>query len=107
MAEAAHVLPPIGAQGLNMSLADLRVLLALVQDNRADIGSTALLDRYHRTRHWEVQARIIGIDALNRASMAQDQGLRDLRAGALNAFYAMGPVRKTLMRAGLGAGLRG
>jgi 2-octaprenyl-6-methoxyphenol hydroxylase len=105
MAEAAHVLPPIGAQGLNMSLADLRVLLALVQDNQADIGTPAMLDRYHRTRHWEVQARIMGIDALNRASMASDQSLRDLRAGALNAFYSLGPVRKTLMRAGLGAGL--
>ena len=104
MAEAAHVLPPIGAQGLNMSLADLRVLLALVQDNQADIGTPAMLDRYHRTRHWEVQARIMGIDALNRASMASDQSLRDLRAGALNAFYSLGPVRKTLMRAGLGAG---
>jgi 2-octaprenyl-6-methoxyphenol hydroxylase len=106
MAEAAHVMPPIGAQGLNMSLADLRVLLALVQDNHADIGAPAMLDRYHRTRHWEVQARIMGIDALNRASMAQGQGLRDLRAAALNAFYSLGPVRTTLMRAGLGAGLR-
>ncbi len=105
MAEAAHVLPPIGAQGLNMSLADLRVLLALVLDNQADIGNAAMLDRYHRTRHWEVQARVLGIDALNRASMASDQGLRDLRATALNAFYSLGPVRKTLMRAGLGAGL--
>jgi 2-octaprenyl-6-methoxyphenol hydroxylase len=106
MAEAAHVMPPIGAQGLNMSLADLRVLLALVQDNQADIGSTELLDRYHRMRHREVQARIMGIDALNRASMASDQGLRDLRASVLNAFYSMAPVRRTLMRAGLGAGLR-
>ena len=106
MAEAAHVMPPIGAQGLNMSLADLWVLLDLVQANQADIGTSAMLDRYHRTRHWEVQARIMGIDALNRASMASGQGLRDLRAGALNAFYSLGPVRKTLMRAGLGAGLR-
>jgi 2-octaprenyl-6-methoxyphenol hydroxylase len=106
MAEAAHVMPPIGAQGLNMSLADLRVLLGLVQDNQADIGSAVLLDRYHRIRHWEVQARVMGIDALNRASMASDQGLRDLRATALNAFYSLAPVRKTLMRAGLGAGLR-
>ncbi|MEY5038554.1 MAG: hypothetical protein RL472_1660, partial [Pseudomonadota bacterium] len=26
----------------------------------------------------------------------------DLRAGALNALYSLGPVRKTLMKAGLG-----
>ena len=102
MAEAAHVVPPIGAQGLNMSLADLRVLLDLAQDNRADIGNAQMLDTYHRKRHLEVQARVTGIDALNRASMMGAQGLRDLRATALNALYSVAPIRKTLMRAGLG-----
>jgi 2-octaprenyl-6-methoxyphenol hydroxylase len=45
---------------------------------------------------------VTGIDALNRASMMGAQGLRDLRATALNALYSVAPVRKTLMRAGLG-----
>lgn len=102
MAEAAHVMPPIGAQGLNMSLADLRVLLDLATAAPDQIGSAAMLDAYHRQRHWEVQARIRGIDMLNRASMMGAQGLRDLRATALNALYSVAPVRKTLMRAGLG-----
>lgn len=102
IAEAAHVVPPIGAQGLNMSLADLRELLALCQAAPVDIGSAAMLEAYHRKRHLEVQARVTGIDALNRASMMGDQGLRDLRAAALNALYSVAPVRKTLMRAGLG-----
>lgn len=102
IAEAAHVVPPIGAQGLNMSLADLRELLALCQAAPDDIGSARMLDTYHRKRHLEVQARVTGIDALNRASMMGDQGLRDLRAAALNALYSVAPVRKTLMRAGLG-----
>ena len=31
IAEAAHVLPPIGAQGLNLSLADIQTLLELTQ----------------------------------------------------------------------------
>jgi 2-octaprenyl-6-methoxyphenol hydroxylase len=31
VAEAAHVVPPIGAQGLNMSLADIRTLLDLAE----------------------------------------------------------------------------
>lgn len=102
MAEAAHVVPPIGAQGLNMSLADLRSLLDLAQQDRDGIGSAKMLDAYHRSRHLEVQARVTGIDALNRASMMGAQGLRDLRATALNALYSVAPVRKTLMRAGLG-----
>ena len=61
-----------------------------------------MLDAYHRSRHLDVTARVTGIDALNRASMMQGQGLRDLRAGALNAAYSLAPLRKTLMKAGLG-----
>ena len=102
MAEAAHVVPPIGAQGLNMSLADLTLLLKLAQADPAGIGSAQMLDAYHRTRHPDVQLRVAGIDALNRASMMGGQGLRDLRAGALNALYSVAPLRKTLMKVGIG-----
>ncbi|MBL4928676.1 UbiH/UbiF family hydroxylase [Fuscibacter oryzae] len=102
IAEAAHVVPPIGAQGLNMSLADLKALLALATAHPENLGDTKMLDAYHRARHLEVMARVTGIDLLNRTSMLSAQPLRDLRAGALNAFYSLSPVRKTLMRAGLG-----
>jgi 2-octaprenyl-6-methoxyphenol hydroxylase len=104
MAEAAHVVPPIGAQGLNMSLADLSALLDLAEKHRADPGVPAVTDAFHRARHLEVQARVTGIDLLNRASMAESPLLRDLRAKALDALYSARPVRRTLMRAGLGAG---
>lgn len=102
IAEAAHVVPPIGAQGLNMSLADLRALIDLATATPADLGSRAMLDAYHRRRHLEVQARVTGIDALNRASMLAAPALRDFRAAGLNALYSLAPVRKTLMRVGLG-----
>jgi 2-octaprenyl-6-methoxyphenol hydroxylase len=102
IAEAAHVMPPIGAQGLNMSLADLTVLLDLARANPDDLGSATMLDAYNRKRHTEVQVRVMGVDMLNRASMAGAPVLRDLRAAALSALYATRPVRKTLMRAGLG-----
>ena len=102
MAEAAHVVPPIGAQGLNMSLADLTALLDLAQADPAGLGTTRMLDAYHRRRHLDVEVRVKGIDALNRASMIGGQALRDLRAAALNTLYSVGPVRKTLMRAGIG-----
>lgn len=102
IAEAAHVVPPIGAQGLNMSLADTRALLELAQENPTDPGNRAMLNSYNRRRWPEVRARVTGIDLLNRASMMGAQGLRDMRATALNALYSAAPVRKTLMRAGLG-----
>ncbi|PTV95426.1 2-octaprenyl-6-methoxyphenol hydroxylase [Rhodobacter aestuarii] len=102
IAEAAHVIPPIGAQGLNMSLADLRCLLDLAEKDPGHLGEEAMLSAYHRRRWPEVKAREVGIDLLNRASMLEPRPLRDLRAGALGALYALKPVRKTLMKAGLG-----
>lgn len=101
IAEAAHVLPPIGAQGLNMSLADLACLMDLTAGH-PDPGTAKILDQYHRKRHWEVVARITGIDALNRASMLGKPGLRDLRAAGLNLAYGLKPIRQALMKAGLG-----
>ncbi|WP_424975161.1 UbiH/UbiF family hydroxylase [Dinoroseobacter sp. S124A] len=102
MAEAAHVVPPIGAQGLNMSLADLRLLLDLAEANRDALGSPEMLAQYHRKRYPDVRTRIAGIDMLNRASMAAAQPLRDARAQGLKALYGLAPVRKSLMQLGLG-----
>ena len=61
-----------------------------------------MLQAYHKARHLEVQARVTGIDMLNRASMMGAPALRNLRAGALDALYALAPLRRTMMRAGLG-----
>lgn len=100
VAEAAHVMPPIGAQGLNMSLADLACLLDLAQTN--PLGSTEMLAKYQRARHSDIKLRIAGIDVLNRASKAENPLLRDLRAKGVEALYGLAPVRKTLMKMGLG-----
>ena len=103
VAEAAHVVPPIGAQGLNMSLGDLRVLLDLAVENPHLIGETPMLEAYHNARHTEVRARVAGVDLLNRTSQLEAQPLRDVRAMGLNALYSVAPVRKTMMQLGLGA----
>ncbi|WP_372571074.1 UbiH/UbiF family hydroxylase [Ruegeria jejuensis] len=102
MAEAAHVVPPIGAQGLNMSLNDLRSLLDLAEAHRDDLGSAAMLEAYHKARFRDVELRVTGIDLLNRASMVEAQPLRDARAMGLDALYALPAVRRTLMQMGLG-----
>lgn len=99
IAEAAHVVPPIGAQGLNMSLADLSALIDLSGD---EPGDAAALAAYDRARRPEAYARLLGIDALNRASQASLRPLRDLRAAALGGLYGIAPVRRLMMRAGLG-----
>jgi 2-octaprenyl-6-methoxyphenol hydroxylase len=102
IAEAAHVVPPIGAQGLNMSLADIATLLALAKANPATLGDEAMLDAYARARMPDLRLRVTGIDALNRAAIAQSPLFRNLRAAGLRALTAAEPVRKTLMKTGLG-----
>jgi 2-octaprenyl-6-methoxyphenol hydroxylase len=103
VAEAAHVVPPIGAQGLNMSLADIRTLTDLAEQDLSALGTPPMLARYARARWPDVTARVAGIDALNRASMVDAQVLRDARMRGLAALHALTPVRRTLMRTGLGA----
>ncbi len=103
IAEAAHVLPPIGAQGLNMSLADTRALWEAARSAPAELGTRAMLDAYARARRGDIALRHAGITALNRASMAGARPLRDARALGLEAIYALPAVRRMLMQMGLGA----
>jgi 2-octaprenyl-6-methoxyphenol hydroxylase len=103
IAEAAHVVPPIGAQGLNMSLTDIKTLRDLAVAAPDSLGSTDMLDRYHTARYRDLQIRVQGITLLNKTSMVDLQSLRDFRAAGLTALYALPQVRKTLMQMGLGA----
>lgn len=103
VAEAAHVMPPIGAQGLNMSLRDLDCLLTLAQAQPEQLGTPAMLDAYARKRHPDIRLRVTGIDALNRASIAGSPTMQALRSKGIEALYGVAPVRRTLMQMGLGA----
>ncbi len=100
IAEAAHVVPPIGAQGLNMSLGDIECLLRVSQS--AGLGTRAGLDAYNRKRHAEARLRVSGVSALNRASMTSGAGARDLRAEALKLLTKVTPLRRSVMRKGMG-----
>jgi len=104
VAEAAHVIPPIGAQGLNMSLRDLSCLLDLAVAQPGQLGTPAMLDSYASQRHMDIKLRVKGIDALNRASIAESPLLHALRSKGIEALFGVKPVRRTLMQMGLGAG---
>ena len=103
VAEAAHVVPPIGAQGLNMSLKDIAALRDLAMARPEGLGDAQMLDAYHRSRITDIRARVAGITALNRISQLSAQPLRDIRAKGLDALYGLKPVRNSLMQMGLGA----
>ena len=100
IAEAAHVLPPIGAQGLNMSLIDIQTLINLSDFH--ELGSEQMLTAYDRARNKDVLVRLHGIDLLNRASLAADPNLRAIRLKGLQFLHSSITSRKLAMRAGLG-----
>ena len=103
VAEAAHVMPPIGAQGLNMSLADMACLLDLATAAPDALGEPAMLRAYDKARHGDMRLRVTGIDALNRTSMASHPLVHDLRGLGVRALHDATPVRRRLMKLGLGA----
>ncbi len=103
IAEAAHVIPPIGAQGLNMSLTDIQCLLDLSLENPDGIGSPAMLAAYQKARYSDIKMRVTGVNMLNRAAMTGSDTLKALRLKGLQTLHGIAPVRKSLMRKGLGS----
>ena len=103
IAEAAHVLPPIGAQGLNTSLQDVAALLRLAEDAPDQLGSATMLDAYGKARARDIAARARVIDLFNRVCTSGDPRVQDLRLTGLRAVHGIAPLRQAVMRAGLGA----
>jgi 2-octaprenyl-6-methoxyphenol hydroxylase len=101
LAEAAHVVPPIGAQGLNTSLNDLAALLKAM-DGAEDPGAEAVLAAYARARKGDIARRVAAIDLFNRVTRSGLPALQSLRLTGLKAVYDAAPLRKAVMRAGMG-----
>ena len=99
MAEAAHVLPPIGAQGLNMSFADIACLLRTAQTH--ELGSPKMLTAYETERRHAIRLRMAGVDVLNRASISNAAPVRMLRMKTLQSLMTLAPLRQMVMQSGL------
>ncbi len=102
VAESAHVLPPIGAQGLNTSLRDISVLLDLARTDPDALGSPSQLTRYARSRETEVSLLVRAVDLFNRTCMSSNPGVQALRRQGLVAVHGIAPLRRAIMRAGMG-----
>lgn len=105
LGEAAHVVPPIGAQGLNMSFrdaADAAALIATAQDKGEDFGSDMVLSDYDRRRQRDVRPRQAVIDLMNRSLLSGYLPMEAGRAAGLAALASFGPLRRFAMSIGLG-----
>jgi len=102
--EAAHVLPPIGAQGLNMGLRDAADIADIVREamlSGEDPGSLQVLKRYDSARRADVASRTFAIDVANRSLLSDFLPMQSLRAAGLHLIGSLGPLRRIAMREGL------
>jgi 2-octaprenyl-6-methoxyphenol hydroxylase len=103
--EAGHLLPPIGAQGLNLGIRDAAALGELVADalrSGGDPGREEVLAAYDRKRRGDVRARAMAVDWMNRSLLSDFLPLHLARGVGLHLAARSGPLRRFLMRQGMG-----
>jgi 2-octaprenyl-6-methoxyphenol hydroxylase len=99
--EAAHVFPPIGAQGLNLGFRDVAALRDVVMDTDGDPGEDVILRRYQSGRDLDVRLRTAAVDSLNRTLLTGLLPADFLRGAGLLAISNIGPLRRAIMREGV------
>jgi ubiquinone biosynthesis UbiH/UbiF/VisC/COQ6 family hydroxylase len=103
--DAAHAVHPLAGLGLNLGLRDAAQLgetLAAAHLAGEDLGSTAVLARYQRARrvdNWMVSAYT---DGFHRLFANDSQVLGPVRSLGLNLVDRAAPVKRLLMRQGMG-----
>jgi 2-octaprenyl-6-methoxyphenol hydroxylase len=102
--EAAHLIPPIGAQGLNLGLRDAACIGELVVSaarSGGDAGAPDLLARYDAQRRADVKSRTIAVDLLNRTLLSDFLPVQSARGLGLYLIERIGPLRRAVLREGV------
>jgi len=102
--EAAHVFPPIGAQGLNLSLRDIGTALSLAIEAHATGRDLAIGEDYDRKRRADIVSRTAAIDLFNRSLLSGFLPVQMLRAAGLHMLSAIPPLRHLAMNEGVAPG---
>ena len=104
MAEAAHVMSPITAQGLNLSLRDVAALAESVIDAARlgiDIGAQSVLRDYEKRRRPDIETRVFGVNALNKIVSTHIPALKGMRRAGLKSLDMLYPAKTLAMQIGL------
>jgi 2-octaprenyl-6-methoxyphenol hydroxylase len=103
--EAAHLFPPIGAQGLNLGYRDVAALGDILDEtlgeNGDDPGSPAAIAAYDRARRGDILSRTAAVDALNRTLLSDFLPVQALRGLGLFLIDRVPMLRQMAMRQGV------
>lgn len=105
--EAAHLFPPIGAQGLNLGIRDIEDLADIVEEHHLDPGAEKALAAYDSRRRPDILARSSAVNLLNRSLLSDLLPAQVVRSAGLGMLKTFSPLRSFFMREGLrpGSGL--
>ena len=102
---AAHVLPPIGAQGLNLGLRDAAMIADIAcraHMRAADPGGADVIAQYDKMRRSDIMSRTFTVDFLNRSLInGWFPPLQATRAIGVQLLKLIPPLRKAVMREGI------
>lgn len=106
--EAGHGFPPIGAQGLNLSLRDIIVLTELLGTLTGGPLPSDAGAKFDRRRRADVITRTLSVDLLNRSLLSPFLPMQLARAAGLHVLSNVTPLRSLVLREGLepGRGLK-
>ena len=100
--ESAHVIPPIGAQGLNLGLRDIITFYNILLDSNAkDPGAKTILSSYNNMRWLDIYKRYKSVNLLYQSMMNNNVGYSALRNIGFLTLNKSKKVRNILLTEGL------
>jgi 2-octaprenyl-6-methoxyphenol hydroxylase len=104
--ESGHVIPPIGAQGLNLGIRDAAEIARLAGEalrQGDDPGSKSVIAAYDLNRRGDIRSRAAAVELLGRSLLTEFLPVHLARSVGLEIASRVSLLRRNLMRAGVGS----
>jgi len=108
--DAAHAVHPLAGLGYNLAVRDVAWLAQVLVEAsyaRQDIGGARALKRYESGRMPDSVLTSAYVDSFNFLFSTEDPVRQTLRRSAIAAVNMVGPLRRLMMREGMGMGVFG
>jgi 2-polyprenyl-6-methoxyphenol hydroxylase-like FAD-dependent oxidoreductase len=102
--DAAHTVHPLAGQGLNLGLADVSELAAVLHGREywRSVGDEKLLRRYERARQADVLRMSLATDGLQQLFAHAGAPWQALRNWGMKGFERSGPIKAWVARQAMG-----